>query len=129
MTKKKIIFLLIIVIILSVFFIPRIVNPLRRSEFEIERYLLKKIPLGTSYHETKKVMKEDEYRFIQKYETSLYNGKALFKDVENVFEANIGDYPVFLSGGNSEIRIYANFEFDENNKLIDIQVEKTMTGL
>lgn len=149
LSKKKIIIISIIAIILAVFFVPRIVNPFRRSEESIEKYLLKKIPLGTNINETEKILEDitgyadlrsrivsisgaDICLDISNYNLEFKNYKKISneKSCNNEFfnknliqmiylEGYFNFLPLVTKYGNY-INMY--FIFDENEKLIDIDM-------
>lgn len=148
LSKKKIVIISIIVIILTGFFISRIDNPLSyRSEANIERYLLKKIPLGTSHNETEKILNDiTEYADLRspaisisgadicldishhnlklKNHTNAYNGKICNKEFFNknlITMMYLDGYFNFLPWV-KEYGTYTHmyFIFDENEKLIDM---------
>lgn len=62
--NKRVFIVSLIILILLLSFIPQIINPLRRSEEGIEKYVLKKIPLGTSYDDVKEILIEEDILLV-----------------------------------------------------------------
>ncbi len=125
LTKKKIVILSIIIIILSTFFIPRIVNPFRRSEESIKEYMLKKVPLRTDI---------DEVIETTKFKSNIqdhrgYNDK---KTKDSIGVIHITTSPakyISLVGFPFYTHVFIDWGFDEERKLVDIQITKEIDAL
>lgn len=127
LSKKKIVVISVICIILAGFFIPRIINPFRRSEAGIERYLLKKIPLGTSYYETKEILLKETEKYSS-FDGTVKTEKWFTDDFQNKKlngQIYLDGYFNFLPDTEYSIWIYPELTFNENKELINIKITKS----
>lgn len=134
--KKRVISISLLFII-AIFLISTYNYPLRQSEDVICKNIMEKIPLGTSFSEVfEQIGKERKWvidtifigdgDFASGYDMDGYH-KERFSSITQgeMITVNIGKCTGFIS----RTDVVANFRFDENYNLIDIEVIKYTDSL
>lgn len=136
-------YITILLIFLSIFGLISIViitfqNPLRKSEENIKNDLLKQMPLGIDMHDVMKIVnKKNTWNIIwvsEKHGIVIgRNGPSTVRILDD--EINVGKKSMCVDMGYYykyffvQTDVSAFFAFDENSKLIEIAVSKSMNVL
>jgi hypothetical protein len=93
-------------------------NPLRGSDSQIQAWLDTKIPIGTSVSEMQSVAKHEGWNGGEMFVDYAPTGNPIVP--RRYFDPELGSY----KGETGKVTVFAMLTFDENDKLITIQVHK-----
>lgn len=144
--KVPVFFLILFVLYLLMFDIILLFIPISRSGNSVRDYILKKIPMGTSWNDTIKIVEnnkkwniyEDTTEFgisIEPETKFALIGDYQNSDMEYIGEKSmkiyLGEYyaplPPFLFIPTSNV-VFAYLAFDKDDKLIEIGIQKEIDG-
>lgn len=97
-------------------------NPLVKSEESIKRRLLIDVPIGTSMSDVTSYIRKKEYKIVNVSESGFPGGNNQYIGYRSI-RSDLGDYNVILT---TNVTVF--WGFDEELKLIDIRVWKTVDG-
>ncbi len=143
---KRVIFfvLLSLAVLICVEAILIATDPLRKSNEEVRKYVLGLTPIGTSKEDVIQFIKENQdsfkrYKRFEHYDVythhnygfSIKNNRVVmryqgyqYNDSEMIgketIEATIGQYIKFF-----EVIVFAYWAFDQDGKLVDVEITKT----
>ena len=103
-------------------------NPLRKSERNLQAYVLDITPIGTHYDEAQEIIRAKDWKITMSSEKSgfLHRGSKPRVEVGSMYvRASLGDYRGFPF----EVNVTVYWGFSESGELIDIWVWKTSNGL
>ena len=130
------------VIILLLFGLLLLTTPISRPNASVEKYVLKKIPIGTSMDdvieitENHKKWKVEQISLKGGLRKSQITGNVLFADPEEEYENYIdviGEKSMLIYLGEYygplHTAVLAYLAFDENDKLIKVAIRRDIDGL
>ena len=103
-------------------------DPLRKSEQNLQAYVLSITPIGTQYDEAQELIRAKDWQITMLSEKSgfLHQGSKPWVEVGSKYvRASLGDYRGFPF----EVNVTVYWGFSESGELIDIWVWKTSNGL
>jgi hypothetical protein len=126
LNKKFIVITVIIAITLGIF-LPFLVNPLRRTNNQVRNYILRITPLGTNVEDVIKII-EDKKRW--KIQRVAYFGDSHWKldytetvGIQKKY-VHLGYYWIVF-----KTNVSATWIFDEDGKLVDVEIRRDTDGL
>ena len=103
-------------------------DPLRKSEQNLQAYVLSITPIGTQYDEAQDIIRAKDWQITRLSDKSgfLHQGSKPWVEVGSMYvRASLGDYRGFPF----EVNVTVYWGFSESGELIDIWVWKTSNGL
>ena len=103
-------------------------DPLRKSEQNLQAYVLSITPIGTQYDEAQDIIRAKDSQITRLSDKSgfLHQGSKPWVEVGSMYvRASLGDYRGFPF----EVNVTVYWGFSESGELIDIWVWKTSNGL
>ncbi len=133
-----------ILIVLSIFIVRYIAIPISRPFGSVHNYVLKKIPVGTSWEDCQQIANDKDWEIRQ---TSDFGLNVCYEDGEGHFATEddirngvkfpyrqiLGDKSMLIYLGNYhnplDTAVFAYLAFDENGELIDTFIRKDIDGI
>lgn len=98
-------------------------NPLRRSDNYLRGRFLNDTPIGTSMNDVISYIRKKEYRIVNISDSGFPDKNSKYVGYRSI-RVDLGDYNTILT---TNVTVF--WGFDEESKLIDVRVWKTVDAL